>query len=173
MIELELTYLARYVPSDLRDYPSKKIIDLYIENGTDHADLRVRKNGDKYELTRKTPVSEGDASVQEEITIKINKREFESFESADSRRVEKTRYLYNYKGRVVEFDIFEGFLEGLVVVDFEFNSENEKDSFAMPDFCLVDITQESFIAGGILAGKHIEDINDDLVRLSYKELVLI
>ncbi len=43
MIELELTYLARYVPSDLKNCPSKKIIDLYIENGTDHADLRVRK----------------------------------------------------------------------------------------------------------------------------------
>ncbi len=116
---------------------------------------------------------EGDASMQEETTIKINKREFESFESADSRRVEKTRYLYNHEGRVAEFDIFEGFLDGLVVVDFEFNSENEKDSFAMPDFCLVDITQESFIAGGILAGKRIEDISDELARFGYKTLRVI
>ena len=48
MIELELTYLAKTLPVNIKGCQSKKIIDLYVDNGTDHFDLRIRKNGDKF-----------------------------------------------------------------------------------------------------------------------------
>lgn len=172
MIELELTYLAKSLPTNLMTCPSKKITDLYVEGGSIHSSLRIRMNGDKYELTRKTPVEDDDASKQIETTITLNRTEFESFSDTKSRRVKKTRYYFKYEGHIAEFDVFEGGLEGLVLVDFEFENEEDKDSFTMPDFCLVDVTQETFIAGGVLAGKSYGDINEELDRFNYKSLYL-
>ncbi|PCI30801.1 hypothetical protein COB52_00990 [Candidatus Kaiserbacteria bacterium] len=172
MIELELTYLAKELPKDLFDSPSKKIVDLYVENGMEHSDLRIRRNGDEYELTRKRPTEEGDASKQVETTIPISDVEFESFSGTRSKVVSKTRYYYEYGGTVAEFDIFENAMEGLVVIDFEFNSELEKDEFAMPAFCLADVTQEKFIAGGMVAGKGYGDLEEDLNRFGYKRIDL-
>lgn len=170
MIELELTYLAKQLPEGLQKCDSKQIVDLYVENGTDHADLRIRKNGDKYELTRKMPVSDGDASKQTETTITLNEVEFNSFKNTDARKVAKTRYYYEHDGRTAEFDVFEDGLAGLVVVDFEFEDESEKNNFPIPEFCLADITQEKFIAGGILAGKSYDDIASELKRFNYEKL---
>lgn len=172
MIELELTFLAKALPADLQDHPSKEIIDLYVENGTDHADLRIRKNGTTYELTRKTPVEEGDASKQTEITIPLTEVEFESFKKTAAKTVAKTRYFYPHGGQTAEFDVFTGPLDGLVVVDFEFATEGDKDDFTMPDFCLADITQETFIAGGVIAGKTYAEIENEVNRFDYKPLKL-
>jgi len=170
MIELELTYLAKYLPEDLQKCNSKQIVDLYVENGTDHADLRIRKNGDKYEFTRKTPVDDGDTSKQNEATIDLNEVEFDSFKNTQARKVAKTRYYYSHDGKTAEFDVFEDTLLGLVVIDFEFENESEKDSFLMPEFCLADITQEKFIAGGMLAGKSYDDIANELEQFNYEKL---
>ncbi len=170
MIELELTYLAKKIPEGLNTCPSKKIVDMYIENGTGHADLRVRQNGEAYEITRKHPVDDGDASKQIETTIPLKHTEFESFSSAQVKKIAKTRYFYEYNNHTAEFDIFEDELAGLVLVDFEFDDEMGKDDFTIPDFCLADITQEIFIAGGILAGKSYGDIAADLERFAYKKL---
>ena len=60
-------------------------------------------------------------------------------------------------------------LDGLVVVDFEFGTEEEKLAFEMPDFCLVEVTQEEFIAGGMLAGKSYEDIKEKLEEFGYSK----
>jgi len=39
--------------------------------------------------------------------------------------------------------------KGLIVMDFEFETFEEKTAFEMSDFCLVDITQNKFCTGGI------------------------
>jgi hypothetical protein len=56
-------------------------------------------------------------------------------------------------------------------VDIEFEKEKDKDSFVAPDFCLKDVTQEKFIAGGMLAGKSYEDIEKNLKNLGYKKIL--
>lgn len=170
MIELELTYLARSLPTNLKELPSKKIIDRYVAGGSLHSSLRIRMNGDNYELTRKAPVSRGDASTQSETTIVLNRAEFESLSHTKSEVVEKTRYYFAHENKTAEFDVFEGDLSGLVLIDFEFGNEEEKKSFAMPDFCLADVTQEDFVAGGMLAGKSYDDIKEELGRFDYKPL---
>lgn len=171
MLELELTYLAKYIPEGLKECASKKMHDVYIENGEKHLHLRVRKNGEKYEITRKMPVEEGDASKQIETTIAIGLEEFNSLRSAKHRAVEKTRYYYKQQNYCAEVDVFEGPLQGLVVVDFEFDSEEKQNAFAMPDFCLAEVTQEEWMAGGMLAGKKYADIEVDLQRFGYNKLI--
>ena len=41
----------------------------------------------------------------------------------------------------------------------------------MPDFCLAEVTQEEFIAGGMLCGKSFEDIKDKLEKFGYRGVV--
>jgi len=168
MIELEKTYLAKELP-DLTNCKYKDMLDIYIPKEAEHPSLRIRKNGDKYELTKKEPV-EDDPSKQLEETIPLRKEEFEELSKLEGKRTHKKRYYFDYNGAVAEIDIFQDALEGLVVVDFEFGKEDEKDAFEMPDFCLVDITQELFIAGGMVCGKSYSDIESDLARLNYKKI---
>ena len=172
MIELERTYLAKKLPKKLRSCKSKEIIDVYIPKSSKHPKLRLRKNGDKYELTKKEPVNDGDASHQKEQTIALTEAEFNTLTKLDGKRIHKIRYFYDFNGRIAEFDVFQDALKGLVVIDFEFANVEEKDNFEMPDFCLIDVTQEVFIAGGMICGKSYEDIEDELTKFKYSKLFL-
>ena len=46
----------------------------------------------------------------------------------------------------------------------------EMEEFTLPDFCLAEVTQEEFIAGGMLSGKKYSDIEADLSRYDYVKL---
>lgn len=71
---------------------------------------------------------------------------------------------------MAEIDIFVDGLKGLVLMDFEFNTVKEKSDFKIPDIALADVTQEDFIAGGLLAGKTYNDIAPELKRFNYKQI---
>ncbi len=173
MIEIEKTFLAKYLPTDLKNFPAKEMLDIYVGTEMPHPDLRIRKNGDKYEFTRKSPISESDVSVQKETTISLSKNEFDDLSFTRGKKIQKTRYLYKLAtGEIAEIDVFGGDLSGLVVVDIEFSSENGKNDFSMPDFCLVEVTQEDFIAGGMLAGKKYADIETSLNKFGYQKITL-
>lgn len=172
MIELEKTYLAKSLPEGLKECKSKKIVDIYLPKASEHPKLRIRKNGDKYVMTKKELLDEDDASAQREQNINLSSEEFDGLKAADGKTISKTRYYYNYNGRVAEIDVFDAPLNGLVVVDFEFETVEEKDNFEKPDFCMVDITQELFIAGGMLAGKSYENIEENLKKFDYEKLSL-
>jgi CYTH domain-containing protein len=172
MIELERTFLAKNLPEGLSNCIFKEIIDIYIPKNSRHPKLRLRKNKDKYELTKKQPVNEGDASHQEEQTIILSKDEFDAIAEIDGKKVRKLRYYYKHENHTAEFDVFQDELKGLVVIDFEFRTIQDKDNFKIPDFCLADITQEEFIAGGMICGKSYEDIKQKLDKFNYKKLFL-
>ncbi len=169
MEELELTYLAKFLPPTLFTSPSKRTVDLYVPASAEHPTLRIRAQGGKQEITKK-PIREGDASHQLESTITLSPEEYAAFEKIPYKRVVKTRYYYSSNGRTYEFDIFEEDLAGLVLVDAEFETLAEKETFMAPNFCLVDVTQETFLAGGMLCGKKYSDIEPKLLKLGYKKL---
>lgn len=172
MIELEKTYLAKKLPENFKGCSFKEIIDVYIPISSEHPSLRLRKNGNKIELTKKEPVNEGDNSCMKEQTIILTEAEFDVLNKVDGKRIHKIRYNYEYQGNIAEFDVFQDLLSGLVIIDFEFATMEEKDRFQMPDFCLADITQEVFTAGGMICGKSYEDIEHILNRYNYKKLFL-
>lgn len=168
--ELELTYLAKELPADLANLPSKLLVDVYYPSEDSHPLLRIRQKGDTYEITKKVMASGTDSSHMLEHTIELTSEEFAALTAAPGKRVAKRRYDYEYEGRKAEIDVFEGELDGLVVVDFEFTDRDDQLAFQMPDFCLADVTQEAFIAGGKLAGKSYADIQADLDRYGYQPL---
>lgn len=173
MLEIESTYLAKSIPEGLHKCKKKEVFDVYFPKEERHPSTRIRKNGNKYEITKKKRVDENDASIQEEATLKLTKDEFDTLKVIDGKKVIKERYYYKYNDKTAEIDIFQGDLEGLVLVDIEFETSEEKNAFIMPDFCLADVSQEEFVGGGMLAGKSYSDIEDDLDRYEYRKLGLI
>jgi CYTH domain-containing protein len=131
-----------------------------------HPRLRLRQEGDRYEVTKKLPAVHGDASQHHEQTIQLDRAEFEEL-ATGRRRVEKDRYEVVIDGRLAEVDVFRGALTGLAVIDFEFDALEELESFDPPACCGPDVTHEDFIAGGLLAGRSYGDIEEDLARFSY------
>jgi len=168
MIELERTYLAKFIPDGIRD--EREIKDIAIPISAEHPHLRIRKIGNKIEMTKKVQVNEDDASKHHESTIYLTEEEYEPLSKIDGKPLHKIRYLYDHKGRIAEIDVYQGPLKGLVTVDFEFDSEEEMKNFKMPDFCLVEVTHLKFAAGGRLAGKSYEEIRECLESLGYKKL---
>ncbi len=172
MEELETTYLLKTVPDGLNFAPQKELLDIYLPSTAQHPILRIRKRGEKYEITKKEPVDNDDASRQLETTIGLTPEEYAELSKVSGRRIRKTRYYLEREGVTFEIDVFQDELKGLVLVDVEFQSLEEKEAFIMPDFCLRDITQEKFVAGGILAGKNYKDIESDLKRFSYEPIFI-
>lgn len=102
--------------------------------------------------------------------FRFSEDEFLALSKASSKQVAKNRYAVNVAGYDAEVDVFAGELEGLVLIDFEFATETEKNSFAMPEVALADVTQENFIAGGSLAGKSYANIKPELARFGYERI---
>jgi CYTH domain-containing protein len=170
MIELEKTYLAKFLPPDLANSKYSDMLDVYLPVSSNHPHLRLRKRGDILEMTKKTLVNLGDASEQLEQTIVLAQDEFNALLQVEGKRVSKRRHYLKRDNHTIEVDVFQDALAGLVLVDVEFASVEEKEAFRMPDFCLIEVTQKDFLAGGMLCGKNYSDIQTDLIECGYGKL---
>lgn len=166
MLELERTFLAKYLPSDLAGHRAEKYSDLLFPSDARHPHLRLRKRGEVMELTKKSPVGT-DHSTFLEQTIELDQGEYDVLSTVPGKRTEKTRYFYPLCGKVAEIDVFEGTLSGLALIDFEFETEQEKRDFKPPEVCLAEVTEEEAMAGGYLAGKSLDDILPVLNKYGY------
>lgn len=135
-MEIERKFLVKYLP-DLTN--SKKIIieQAYLNL---NPEIRIRKENDKYFYTTK---SSGDL-VRRESNKEIDSLTYYKLkENIIGNIINKTRYLINYNNYLLEIDIYEGFLEGLIVVEVEFETEEEAHLFEIPMFFGREITYES------------------------------
>jgi CYTH domain-containing protein len=169
-VEIELTYLAREIPKEIRGVVPAKMFDAYVPEGSVFPVLRVRQRGGKYEITKKTPLKPGDLSVHIEKTIVLDRAEFQALRTASKRTIEKERYSVAIGGYAAEVDVFTGDLAGLVLIDFEFPDEAAKWSFKPPRCCLAEVTQQRFTLSGQLAGKTYGQIAKKLEAFAYKPL---
>ncbi len=171
-IEIEKTYLAKFLPRDLMKFSYTEIIDLYFPKNSKHPKLRIRKRDNSYTITKKNVIDEKDSSTQREQNIKITKEEFDSFFELQGNKIHKIRFLYPCKGKVAEIDVFLGRFKGLVLVEVEFDSKEELEKASMPDFCLADVTEEECIAGGFLSTIDFDGIKEALDKFNFKKLSL-
>lgn len=169
-IELEKTYLAKKLPEGLESCVHHEMVDRYIPAQIDHPVLRIRRKGERCEITKKQPIYGTDSSEQSEHTIELSESEYQALSQVESKSVRKIRYNYIFDGVKAEVDVFKDGLEGLVLVDVEFADVAAKDAFEIPDFCLVDVTQDKVFAGGMLCGKTYADIEAHLKELGYTRI---
>jgi CYTH domain-containing protein len=171
-IELERTFLLKYKPKGLFKSLHCKITDIYFPKDEFHPVLRLRnRDNKKFEMTKKFPINGKDSSEQEEHTTILSKKEYSALAKAPGKKVVKTRYYYKIlDGQIAEIDIFEDKLKGLALVDVEFNDKNKKDEFVPPDFCLADVSQDKWLAGGLLAGKAVSNLKKVFQKYNYKKI---
>lgn len=91
--EVESTYLARKIPEEITGVEPVHLLDMYIPtDGQRMFDVRLRQEGNEYKITKKRPLRPGDYSTSTELTIWLDRTEFETLCKADGRVVEKNRY---------------------------------------------------------------------------------
>lgn len=135
-MEIERKYLIRRLPENLSQYQCKKIAQGYI---CTNPVVRIRKSDDEYYLTYK---GKG-LMAREEYNLPLTQEGYEHMlPKIDGRLIEKSRYLIPLDGKLTaELDIFEGDLAPLIIVEVEFDSLDEANSFIPPEWFGEDVTE--------------------------------
>ena len=134
-MEIERKYLVRKLPENLEQYNKKKIAQGYL---CTEPVVRIRRSNDDYYMTYK-----GDGlMVREEYNLPLTQEAYEHLRpKIDGLLIAKTRYLIPLDNKLTaELDVFEEDLNGLVIVEVEFNSVEEANAFHAPDWFGEDVT---------------------------------
>lgn len=134
-MEIERKYLVRKLPENLEQYNKKKIAQGYL---CTEPVVRIRRSNNDYYMTYK-----GDGlMVREEYNLPLTQEAYEHLRpKIDGLLIAKTRYLIPLDNKLTaELDVFEEDLNGLVIVEVEFNSVEEANAFHAPDWFGEDVT---------------------------------
>jgi len=139
-MEIERKFLVEQLPADLATHPSDRIEQGYIAITEDGVEIRIRRYGDEAFLTIKS--SGGEERLEEEI--EIDDRRFRSlWPLTEGRRITKRRYRIPYEhGALIELDVYDGALEGLITAEVEFDSSAAASAFTPPRWLGSDVTDE-------------------------------
>jgi CYTH domain-containing protein len=146
-MEIERKFLVKEIPNDLSKYKCLDIVQAYIS--TDPV-IRLRKNNDaEFMLTLK---SKGHL-IREEIEFPLTKEQYLNlWPKVESDVISKKRYLIPIDDDLVaELDIYEDFLEGLVTVEVEFETQLASERFTAPSWFGRDLTHDSRYKNSSLA----------------------
>jgi len=140
-MEIERKFLVEIgaVPPDALASPSTPIAQRYALPGDVPVGVRIRRKGDAWFLTFKGP---GGLS-REEVEFPVGASEGAALWSLFAGgQVEKERFAYPCGEHLFEIDVFRGDLAGLVLVEVEFDSEEEARSFQAPDWFGAEVTDD-------------------------------
>ena len=99
---------------------------------TGGAEMRVRRMGSLCFVTVKREAADG---TRDEWESEIPEWAFDAlWPATKGRRLRKRRYTLREGRRKLELDIYEGKLEGLIVLECEFRSVQSRDTFVLPDW---------------------------------------
>lgn len=141
-MEIERKYLVKSLPNDIDRYEHTEIEQGYLCTSPT---LRIRKMGDAYILTVKEKVvSESAAIVNREEEFALTQEKYEALRlKCDGQLVKKTRYRIPISGGLIaELDVFHGQHEGLILVEVEFPTVNEANSFVPPSWFGQDVSAD-------------------------------
>jgi adenylate cyclase len=134
-VEIERKFLVDEQP-DLDGTESAEILQGYLAVGPD-AEVRLRRKGDELLLTAKR----GAGLSREEAEVEIDEEAFERLWALTAgRRLRKRRHVVPAGGLRIELDVYAGDLEGLLLGEIEFPSEEEARRFEPPDWLGDEVT---------------------------------
>ncbi|MCS6873340.1 MAG: hypothetical protein N2Z23_06480 [Pyrinomonadaceae bacterium] len=157
-----------------------QFFDNYIEN----TNLRIRTIRSpktklwEYILEKRVPISENDFSKWYVSQISLDEAEhaiFEQFENVElgnkmgrvfTNELRFNRYFYEYNAMLLYLDVFLWPLWGLNMLKAFFDSDQDMENFKAPDFAILEVTQVSFFTGKNLVGKTIEDVKQQVEKLT-------
>jgi adenylate cyclase len=86
-----------------------------------------------------------------EVALPLTPEQFDELWPLATAFVEKTRHRAELDDAVADLDVYGGKLEGLLIVEVEFGSEEQAGSFAPPDWFGDEITEDSRFRNAALA----------------------
>ena len=146
-MEIERKYLVDKLPAHMEQYPCRIISQGYLNT---YPVVRIRRDNDKYELTYK---SKGFMERQE-YNLPLTREAYEHLlTKIDGYMIRKKRYMIPLKcGLTAELDVFEEQLAPLLLVEVEFQSEEDALSFVPPSWFGEDVTFSGEYHNSRLAG---------------------
>lgn len=135
-MEIERKYLVTEPVSGYESYPLHQIEQAYL---CTEPVVRIRREDASFYLTYK---SKG-LLAREEYNLPLTKDAYEHLlKKADGLVLTKKRYLIPLEtsGLTIEFDVFEGAYQGLMLAEVEFSSEEEALLFTPPSWFGEDVT---------------------------------
>ena len=148
-MEIERKFLVSVLPEGYDHHPSHQIEQAYLS--TDPV-VRIRKEDDQYYLTYK---SRG-LLAREEYNLPLNQASYEHLlTKADGIVLTKQRFLIPLPGPscTAELDIFSGHYKGLMLVEVEFETEEQANAFVPPEWFGEDVTFSGEYQNSRLASK--------------------
>jgi CYTH domain-containing protein len=146
-VEIERKFLVDELPSDLEWLDERPLRQGYVALDGD-TEVRVRDDAGEWRLT----VKHGGGLLRVEEDIEIDARRGESLWAlTEGRRVEKRRHRMPYGEAVLEIDVFEGSLSGLVVAEVEFRDEDVARTFVPPAWFGREVTDDRAFKNRALA----------------------
>jgi CYTH domain-containing protein len=134
-MEVERKFLVPE-PPDLGGAEAVEIDQGYLAIGSD-AEVRLRRKGDTLLLTAKR----GGGLSREEAEVELDRDAFERlWPLTEGRRLHKRRHLVPHGDLAIEVDVYARGLEGLVVAEIEFDSEEAARAFVPPEWLGEDVT---------------------------------
>ena len=144
--EIERKWLVHDLPG-LKDLNCEQIIQGYLSISP-HGEIRIRRKGDECFETIK---SQG-GLTRNELEVEISQDQFRAlWPATEGRRLEKRRYAVPENGYLVELDVYQGLLEGLVVAEIEFESTEESRRFVPPTWFGDEVTDDQQYKNSSLA----------------------
>lgn len=136
-MEIERKFIPKYLPDCLATCDYHTIEQGYLCTGPV---VRIRKCDDEYYLTYK---SKG-MMAREEYNLPLTQEAYlHLLDKCDGNIITKTRYLIPLDNNLTaELDIFDGVFAGMLLVEVEFPSLEDANSFLPPDWFGEDVTYD-------------------------------
>jgi adenylate cyclase len=135
VMEVERKFLIS-APPGLDATEADEIEQGYLAIGSE-GEVRVRRRGDRLLLTAKR----GSGLSREEAEVELDRESFdELWRLTEGRRLRKRRHVLQRDGLKFEVDVYRGDLEGLMVAEIEFPSEEEANAFDPPGWLGDEVT---------------------------------
>lgn len=147
-MEIEKKFLVSRLPENLSAYPHRTIEQGYLST---EPVIRIRKDGEKYELTYK---SKG-LMIREEYNLPLTQSAYEHLKpKIDGHLITKVRYRIPYNECLtIELDCFLGEFSPLILAEVEFPDEMSANRFLPPDWFGEDVTFSSDYQNSSLSQK--------------------
>src|SRR4051794_12862562 len=134
-MEIERKFLLSE-PPNLDAAAGDEIEQGYLAIGSD-GEVRVRRKGERLLLTAKR----GAGLSRQEAEVELDRAGFDELWSLiDGRRLRKRRHVMPHGDLKIEIDVYAGDLDGLVVAEIEFVSEEQAKEFEPPGWLGEEVT---------------------------------
>jgi CYTH domain-containing protein len=91
--------------------------------------------------------------------------EYEFLSALEGDRINKVRHYHFHRGQVFSIDVFRADLAGLVLCEVEAGSMEELMRIEVPDYAMLEVTEDPFFAGGNLCRTSRDELTRALARI--------